>query len=132
MGKLRCPECGTVFDSNLLECPECGCPASACTIVPEQPQTTTDSNSSESSNTINETPPNGNQQQNSIIEEKRKIRPFEYACYVLALIFAILWILQPTTSGQYVNFDGANRSLSFEIAAFGFLITGRLTAILNK
>ena len=24
MGKLRCPECGTVFDSNLLECPECG------------------------------------------------------------------------------------------------------------
>ncbi len=27
MAKLRCNECGEVFDSNLQECPTCGCPA---------------------------------------------------------------------------------------------------------
>ena len=132
MAKLRCGDCGTVFESNIQECPTCGCPASACTVEIEQPQPTNGLNSSDSPNTTNSTPINENEQSNPIIEVKRKMHPFEVACYALAIIFAILWLLQPTTSGGYANAYGANQALMKEIAAFGFLIAGRLTAILNK
>lgn len=30
MGKLKCSECGQIFDDNLNECPNCACPASEC------------------------------------------------------------------------------------------------------
>lgn len=30
MGKLKCTECGQIFDDNLNECPNCACPASEC------------------------------------------------------------------------------------------------------
>ena len=30
MAKLKCTECGQVFDGNLKDCPNCGCPASEC------------------------------------------------------------------------------------------------------
>ncbi len=30
MGKLRCSECGQIFDSILSSCPNCDCPASEC------------------------------------------------------------------------------------------------------
>ena len=30
MSKLKCTECGQVFDAELSNCPECGCPASEC------------------------------------------------------------------------------------------------------
>lgn len=30
MEKMKCKECGQVFNSNLKECPNCGCPASEC------------------------------------------------------------------------------------------------------
>ena len=35
MGKLKCSECGQVFDSSLNECPNCACPASECEAVSE-------------------------------------------------------------------------------------------------
>lgn len=30
MGKLKCVECGQIFNENQDECPNCGCPASEC------------------------------------------------------------------------------------------------------
>ena len=30
MAKIRCTECGEIFDENLNECPNCACPASEC------------------------------------------------------------------------------------------------------
>ena len=54
MAKLKCGDCGTVFDSNLQECPSCGCPSNACTIVQEQPQTMHDSNANFESRSTNE------------------------------------------------------------------------------
>ena len=30
MEKLKCKDCGQVFDSNLNECPNCGCPSNEC------------------------------------------------------------------------------------------------------
>ena len=33
MEKLKCAECGQIFNDNLNECPNCGCPASECEIV---------------------------------------------------------------------------------------------------
>ena len=41
MSKLKCNECGQIFDSNQSICPNCGCPASECEKVEEN---TTSSN----------------------------------------------------------------------------------------
>ena len=30
MNKMKCTDCGHVFDSGLEECPNCGCPANIC------------------------------------------------------------------------------------------------------
>jgi len=35
MGKLKCAECGQIFNDNLNECPNCGCPASECEKIAE-------------------------------------------------------------------------------------------------
>lgn len=35
MGKLKCTECGQVFENHLKECPNCGCPASECEKIAE-------------------------------------------------------------------------------------------------
>ena len=35
MGKLKCIECGQIFNDNLNECPNCGCPASECEKIEE-------------------------------------------------------------------------------------------------
>lgn len=134
MAKLRCGDCGNVFESNLQECPSCGCPASACSNEPEQPQTTHHTNTNTGSSVTQETPPKEIPELSSPMEEKRKMHPFEIACYCLAVICAILFLLSlgSTTSGRFVNFDGSNQALRHEIAAFGWLIVGRLTGILNK
>lgn len=36
MGKLKCTECGQIFDDSLNECPNCACPASECEAVSEK------------------------------------------------------------------------------------------------
>lgn len=33
MNKLKCTECGHIFDDNLKECPNCGCPANECETI---------------------------------------------------------------------------------------------------
>ena len=33
MGKIKCTECGQIFDDCLNECPDCGCPANYCVKV---------------------------------------------------------------------------------------------------
>lgn len=134
MEKLRCGDCGTVFESNLQECPSCGCPASACSNESEQPQTThhTNTNTNTGSSVSPETPPKEIPQLPSPMKGKRKMHPFEITCYCLAVICALLFLFTSTTSGGYVNFDGSNVALRHEIAAFGWLIAGRLTGILNK
>lgn len=35
MSKLKCNECGQIFDSNQSICPNCGCPASECESMAE-------------------------------------------------------------------------------------------------
>lgn len=35
MGKIKCTECGQIFENSLNECPNCGCPASECENVVE-------------------------------------------------------------------------------------------------
>ena len=35
MGKLKCAECGQIFNENQNECPNCGCPASECEKIAE-------------------------------------------------------------------------------------------------
>lgn len=35
MGKLKCTECGQIFNENQNECPNCGCPASECEKIAE-------------------------------------------------------------------------------------------------
>ncbi|MDD5870002.1 MAG: DUF805 domain-containing protein [Bacteroidales bacterium] len=35
MGKLKCVECGQIFNENQNECPNCGCPASECEKIAE-------------------------------------------------------------------------------------------------
>lgn len=132
MTKLKCVDCGTIFESNLQECPSCGCPSNACTIEQEQPQTIQNSNANFESRSTNEERQNEFQQSPPPSYRKRKIRPFEITCYILAILFAIMWLLTQTTYGGYGNFDGANSALRKEIAAFGFLIVGRLTALINK
>ena len=36
MRKIKCKECGQVFNDNLNECPNCGCPASECEELKEE------------------------------------------------------------------------------------------------
>ena len=57
---------------------------------------------------------------------------FEYLCYIFAGLCAIEFFLTPTTRGEVVNFDGSNTALRWEIAFFGWLIVGRITALINK
>lgn len=57
---------------------------------------------------------------------------FEYLCYILAGICAIMFVSTPTTKGTIVNIDGSNTALRWEIAFFGWLIVGRITALINK
>ena len=132
----KCNECGQVFDGNLQECPSCGCPASACSDEPIQPQTEHDSYTNVGQGSTippnSAIPPNEFQQFPPPFNQKRSMDAIEILCYVFAGIFALSWLIQPTTSSGYVNFDGANTALRREIATFGFLILGRLTAILNK
>ena len=33
MGKLKCTECGQIFDDSQNECPNCACPASECEVI---------------------------------------------------------------------------------------------------
>ena len=121
MKRLKCNDCGYVFDGNKSECPNCGCPASDSRTVSE------------------EQPTSGNRKQNEIKhsnvhypDAKRKPKTFEIVCYVLAGICAISFIFTSTTQSGYVNFDGSNIALRYEIAAFGWLIVGRITALINK
>lgn len=36
MARIKCTECGQIFESNLNACPNCGCPASECEIIYEE------------------------------------------------------------------------------------------------
>lgn len=40
MKKLKCDDCGAVFDESLQSCPNCGCPKSACHVYEEPIQDT--------------------------------------------------------------------------------------------
>lgn len=102
MNNLKCTECGMEFNSNLEECPNCGCPASECSVVNKG---------------VNSSPKN--KQQVNLPEAKPQ-RPFEIVCYVLAGICAVPFFFTSFTALQY------------EIAAFAWLITGRITAVVNK
>ena len=57
---------------------------------------------------------------------------FEYLCYIFAVICAFAFYKTPTTSNGVVNLDGSNMALRWEIAFFGWLIVGRITALINK
>lgn len=129
MAKVRCSECGEVFDSNLQECPTCGCPASASTILQEQTEIVNNSYSDQNS-TISDS--QSEQQSPPPLKEKREMDNFEKACYILALLSFIMSFLVSTSNGWIANLDGEIKELEFVIATFGFLIVGRLTALINK
>ena len=57
---------------------------------------------------------------------------FEYLCYIFAVICAFAFYKTPTTSNGVVNLDGSNTALRWEIAFYGWLIVGRITALINK
>lgn len=60
-------------------------------------------------------------------------KKFEYLCYILAGICALMFFFTPTTKdGEVINFDGSNQVLRWEIAFFGWLIVGRITALISK
>jgi hypothetical protein len=64
--------------------------------------------------------------------KNQKPKTFEYLCYIFAGLCALMFFFTHTTSGSYVNFDGSNTALRWEIAFFGWLIVGRITALINK
>lgn len=124
MNQQKCPECGTIFSAQLSECPECGCPASNFfsaedTLHPQEQGMNYQQAMNDSQHPNQPTP-------------TPKKSSFEIVCYCLAGICAVLFIFTPTTRGGYTNFDGSSTALRWEIAAFGWLIVGRLTAIFNK
>lgn len=47
MEKLKCIECGKVFEATASNCPECGCPASECETIIEQQEPTTNNQEEE-------------------------------------------------------------------------------------
>ena len=57
---------------------------------------------------------------------------FEFLCYIFAGICAFVYYKTPTTRNGAVNFDGSIMALRWEIAFFGWLIVGRITALINK
>ena len=114
MSNLKCKECGMEFNSNLEECPNCGCPASECSVVNKG---------------VNSSP---QKKQQVNLPKAKSTDPFEIVCYVLAGICAVLFFFTSTTRSGYVNFDGSFTALQYEIAAFAWLITGRITAVINK
>lgn len=119
---MKCPDCGLEFDSSQQECPNCGCPASSCKFLEETIPQQTESN----------VPQKIEGQNIDSSQPKERKKTFEIVCYCLAGLSTLLFIFTPTSRGGYVNFDGSDTALRYEIAAFGWLIAGRLTAILNK
>ena len=142
MNKFKCFDCGKEFKGNLSFCPDCGCPSSSCQRIEEQEMTKEEpirqqTTNDEQLNTVKQQSSQPYQKNlNSNYPQpqtpKRKAGTFEIVCYVFAGICAFLCMLQQTTSGGYVNFDGSNLRLFWEIAAFSWLIVGRLTALVNK
>ena len=57
---------------------------------------------------------------------------FEFLCYIFAGICAIAFFMTPTSRNEIVNLDGSYMALRWEIAFFGWLIVGRITALINK
>lgn len=61
---------------------------------------------------------------------------FEYLCYIFAGLCALMFISTPTSRSsmgvEVANLDGLNKALRWEIAFFGWLIVGRITALVNK
>lgn len=47
MGKLKCTECGQIFDDTLKECPNCACPASECERIVDVQSAQTNQNQQE-------------------------------------------------------------------------------------
>ena len=142
MKQFRCKECGGLFAVGMNYCPGCGCPATVCETVDDgvppplddemPPPPPIDGVAGEKKmGTGRENVQKPPQQPNFIIPEKKK-NYFEITCYCLAGICGLLFLLTATTNGGYVNFDGSNTALRHEIAAFGWLIVGRLTALINK
>ena len=82
MAKVKCSDCGEVFDSNLQECPTCGCPASASTIIQEPAETVNNSNSDQNS-TYSDS--QNEQQSPPPLKEKREMDTLEKVCYGLAI-----------------------------------------------
>lgn len=149
MSKFKCIDCGQEFDAKFSFCPNCGCPSSSCQIIEEETalreepvqQETTESEQPYAGLQQAQQPLNQNagQQMEPLTYDipqpsKRRTQPgtFEIICYVLAGICAVLFLIQQTSSGGYVNLDGSNRKLIWEIAAFSWLIVGRLTALVNR
>lgn len=149
MSRFKCIDCGQEFDTKFSFCPNCGCPSSSCQIIEEE---TTPNEETVQQETAESEQPNTDQQQAQQTQtqyaaqqmepltydvpqpSKRRTQPgtFEMICYVLAGICGLLFIFTQSSSGGYVNFDGSNWKQIWEIAAFSWLIVGRLTALVNK
>ena len=135
MKQLRCNECGTVYSAQLTICPECGCPATDSVVVDEEDSPPNREDQVKGKNITME-PERKNVQRESQydnhLKPQKKKKTFEIICYCLAGLCALSAIFTSTTNGGYVNFDGSNSALRSEIAAFGWLIVGRITALINK
>lgn len=59
MARIKCKDCGEIFNDNLVDCPNCGCPASYSHIIPDEKE----ENPTEKGDTFDtqEQPPTGGQ-----------------------------------------------------------------------
>ena len=121
MSKIKCCECGLEFGSDHNECPNCGCPVSQ----PDKTRLSAAGNGPTAG-----IPPYFPQQMPQQMplppNMGRHYSAFEIICYVFAGISAVLYIL------TFFNYQMSNIALRHEIAAFSWLIVGRITALVNK
>ena len=112
MGKMKCKECGQVFNDNLKDCPNCGCPASECEPLDSTDETNRGSNDTESRHDNQEDVSNNDYLAN---EPRNNGAPFNRTdvrdCYSTAGYYRPWWnILQP----WYVSNDDPEEHHRFD------------------
>lgn len=117
MNKLKCEDCGMIFDENMQSCPNCGCPKSEC-LAYEEPAL---------EETPDEQPKTESRQEIHTVEVKKKILPQEnngekdYAHYIYEC-GVIFW---NSLTCKFFSFSGRSSRReywSFFVCAWLFLI----------
>lgn len=102
MGKIKCTECGQIFDKSLNECPNCGCPASVCENVVEVDNITEDSENTCPTNRCDNVMTSNNITVNDLLNTDWANKVYE--CGVL------YW---NTLKKRYFNFSGRASRLEY-------------------